>query len=376
MSNDLNIPATGQQMHSALPLVIPTRLWPINWHFLRTICFPHWVLWAVPSVLLLLLIVVAATSTRIQFADQSFATNFLYLLATAVLVLCRYVRFQSFDWFLHRLWMLALMYIWIGYALGNLGLFSSVLFANKLPMIDGTLLAIDRHLGFDWNAYAHLLVDSPALNSFFSFVYARMTFDALLVTIVVAMFRNDQSRVVETCYLMVACGMTSTTIAAFLPSIPTFDTLADSALVAAMKTQGVYFSGQVLERLTALRDAPIVIIDPQKFVGVVTFPSFHCCMALIIMRCNRGIRLISPLATLLGIAIIIGTPVYGGHYIVDLIGGATIMAFYVWLWQAYFSKRLHGLLPVTPEQSFRVPAWLKRFRKTLGGPAGEASGNQ
>ena len=107
------------------------------------------------------------------------------------------------------------MYIWIGYAVGLTGMFSIVLFVNKFPLINDELALVDRTLGFDWYSYAHILLDNPILNAFFSFAYATMTFQGLLLTIMIAMLRNNQCRIVEACYFMVACGITGTIIARF-----------------------------------------------------------------------------------------------------------------------------------------------------------------
>ncbi|MEI7609953.1 MAG: phosphatase PAP2 family protein, partial [Rhodospirillaceae bacterium] len=58
--------------------------------------------------------------------------------------------------------------------------------------------------------------------------------------------------------------------------------------------------------------------------GIVTFPSFHSALAVLLVWAARGLgRMIIPVAALNAVVLAV-TPIYGGHYFVDVIAGITI----------------------------------------------------
>jgi membrane-associated phospholipid phosphatase len=73
-----------------------------------------------------------------------------------------------------------------------------------------------------------------------------------------------------------------------------------------------------------LRQAGVAILAIHDLEGVITFPSFHTIMALLVVQAwwwNRFLRL-----PVLGwnLAVIFSTLPMGGHYFVDLIAGALL----------------------------------------------------
>ena len=58
---------------------------------------------------------------------------------------------------------------------------------------------------------------------------------------------------------------------------------------------------------------------------MVSFPSFHTTMALILIWAFRGTSLIGWLITGLNLAMLCAVPYFGGHYLVDMIAGAAVM---------------------------------------------------
>ncbi|WP_246166519.1 phosphatase PAP2 family protein [Sphingomonas sinipercae] len=60
--------------------------------------------------------------------------------------------------------------------------------------------------------------------------------------------------------------------------------------------------------------------------AVVSFPSFHTVMGLIVLTMWRQYRWVRPLAGLWFAVMLVGTIPFGGHYFVDLIAGALVWA--------------------------------------------------
>jgi hypothetical protein len=333
----------------------------LNIERLRAVFFPHWALWAMPSLVLALCALIDAASPRIEVAHLGYAVAYFYFPMAWFLMLWRYVRFHTFDWFLHRVWYAMMLYLWVNYTTSCVALFSHMLFSLGFPLTNDALAAADHTLGFDWNAYAHVMYDHPWVYLIFSNAYAKLTLSGLMLTPIIAILRNDRIRVIEICFFMLATALTCVVIAGFLPAYPATDSLADAGILRAFELNGHHYLTNISAQLHELRDAPHVVIDLRKAEGLVCFPSFHCCMALIILYCNRGLGLFSWLAYLAGIVIIAATPAYGGHYLVDLIGGGLITLFFIVFWNKYILQRLSPIMPATSAQDFALPMFFKRL---------------
>ncbi|HEY5363961.1 MAG TPA: phosphatase PAP2 family protein [Aestuariivirga sp.] len=340
----------------------PSILKPsINMQRLHAVLFPHWALWAMPSLVLALCALIDGASPRIEVANFGYAVVYFYFPLAWFLMLWRYVRFHTFDWFLHRVWCGMVLYLWVNYTTSCIALFSHMLFAFSFPLIDRSLAVADQALGFDWNAYAHVMYDHPWVNFIFSYSYANLTLGGIMLTPVIAILRNDRIRVIEICFLMSATALTCVVIGGFFPAYPAADSLADAGILRAIELNPHHYLAVISTQLHALREAAHVVIDPRTAEGLVCFPSFHCCMALIIFYCNRGLGPVSWLAYLAGIVIIVATPVYGGHYLVDIFAGGLITLFYVWVWNVKILPRLSPYLPGTSGLDFALPRFFKRL---------------
>lgn len=83
---------------------------------------------------------------------------------------------------------------------------------------------------------------------------------------------------------------------------------------------GVYF----LQSFHAYRDGTAAFLDVRQFSGVVEFPSFHMVMAIVVAFALRGIGLIGWIVAAWCALVAISTVPIGGHYVVDLAGGALL----------------------------------------------------
>jgi membrane-associated phospholipid phosphatase len=57
--------------------------------------------------------------------------------------------------------------------------------------------------------------------------------------------------------------------------------------------------------------------------GIISFPSLHASAALLAIYLVRGLKLIYPV-TVLNLLMLAGTPVFGGHFFVDVLAGVGI----------------------------------------------------
>ena len=333
---------------------------------LRAVFFPHWAMWALPSFVLAVCALIELTTPRITVAHQGYLVIFFWFPTAMVLMAWRYFRFQTFDWFLHRLWGVMLLFLWINYTINAVALFSHMMFAQKFPDITDALQAADVALGFNWNAYAHFMHDNYWPNLIFSNAYADLTMSGIMLTPIIALMRNERVRLMEICFLMLTTALSCVSIAGFFPAFAATDKFADAEILRTIAATGHHYLVNTAQSLHVLRESAHVVIDPRTTDGLVCFPSFHCCMALIIIYSNRGLGWFSAIAALVGLSIIAATPVYGGHYVVDVIVGAAITGLLILVWRTYFAHRTAPLLPGTSAQDFALPAFFKqrRFRES------------
>jgi membrane-associated phospholipid phosphatase len=99
-----------------------------------------------------------------------------------------------------------------------------------------------------------------------------------------------------------------------------FDYMPDAKIF----TPGAYL--MQLRDLPLIRDGSLRIIDFGALTGVVTFPSFHAAAAVLYLWAFWPVRWIGPIALLVNIAMLLATPICGGHYFVDVFAGIAVAA--------------------------------------------------
>ena len=79
-----------------------------------------------------------------------------------------------------------------------------------------------------------------------------------------------------------------------------------------------------IQDLLEVRGSIPKYIDLMHPEGIVQFPSFHPFCGILTIYGARGAMWHFIPALIFGLLLIAGTPVYGGHYFVDVIAGAVV----------------------------------------------------
>ena len=79
-----------------------------------------------------------------------------------------------------------------------------------------------------------------------------------------------------------------------------------------------------MRHLLALRTDPQHVLDLNNLPGLVTFPSFHTAMGIIAIYCSRGTPWLFWPSLIINILMISSTPLFGSHYLIDVIAGAVV----------------------------------------------------
>ncbi len=188
--------------------------------------------------------------------------------------------------------------------------------------VDDGLAKLDAILGFNWLAYAEWVAGRPLVVKAFQLSYTALTLVAIAVfAILFAARRIDRAR--EFVRLVFWSGLVTTVIGLFIPAKAAMDRFAASDLQAIFGPDaGVY----PIPYLNVLRSNVPHVLNLDELPGLVAMPSLHTACGLLIAYSYRKIWLLQPLSIMYAVVMIASTPIMGGHYFVDLIGGGLLVA--------------------------------------------------
>jgi membrane-associated phospholipid phosphatase len=217
------------------------------------------------------------------------------------------------------------------------GTISVVALGTGAPLIDAPLARLDAVMGFDVGEFVRLIVRLPGAVSLLRVCYGGIV-PAIMLTAVILVLIQRLDRLWEFCFVYAGTLTMCSLISAFLPAIGAFIYYSlDRALLDRLPHEaGVYYVSQFI----AFRFDGQRSIDLLHFDGVVNFPSFHCCMALLTAYAYRGFRRITALIYAFSGLVIISCIPIGGHYFSDVVGGAAVWGIFVAM------TRLHRRAPM------------------------------
>jgi len=192
----------------------------------------------------------------------------------------------------------------------------------NLPMQDVALHAIDRALGLHWMAYYNFVSAYHALLAVSVWSYSMIGWPVFGVPLALGWTGRYSRLQIFTLAFAIALVVT-TAISAVVPAMGTYD-LLKFLPDPEQFTPGAYIDQ--LRDLPLVRDGSLRHLHLSGLTGIVTFPSFHAAAAVLYIWAFWPVRWIGPLAAVVNIAMLLATPVVGGHYFIDLIAGGAIAA--------------------------------------------------
>lgn len=201
----------------------------------------------------------------------------------------------------------------------------------NFPFIDSQLSAMDRLLGIDTPAIVITISRWPLLANFLGVAYTSIFYICFIAPIILAL-QGQHQRVWELSTGFGACIVIAAIISVAFPALGNFveaeiQHLAGEGLP---KGAGIYH----LHAVEKYRNGTIPLLDITKLEGVVTFPSFHMVMAIIVAYGFRLMGAISWAVYVWSALVAISTIPIGGHYVIDLVGGAALWTGMRYLWRA------------------------------------------
>ncbi|MFT3977324.1 MAG: phosphatase PAP2 family protein [Sphingomonas bacterium] len=188
------------------------------------------------------------------------------------------------------------------------------------PLADARLAALDATIGFDWLAYVRWMDAHPGLLGLTNLTYQSLSYYSCAAFLLLLVARGP-ARAREFVLLFLSAAILTIVTGILLPARGAMLFHAPEAALfhhIVPGETGTYF----WPALNALRSDPNHMLELGNLPGLVAIPSFHTAMGVIMICCSRGgPRLFLPSLTL-NLLMIAGTPVWGGHYAVDILAGA------------------------------------------------------
>jgi hypothetical protein len=188
------------------------------------------------------------------------------------------------------------------------------------PLQDAALEAIDRHMGIDWAQIMAWVSLHPGWQHVLSFAYSSFAFQTL-TTVLALGIAGQLTRLKSFIGAFVATTLVIIAISAICPAAGPWLFLdiqpasANGFLPTSSTSWPVFL---------ALRDGTLHTVTGIRSEGIITFPSLHAALGVLFPLALWHVRGVRWLALGLNILLVIATPAYGSHYVVDVIAGILV----------------------------------------------------
>jgi hypothetical protein len=193
------------------------------------------------------------------------------------------------------------------------GVMSYLCLASSGHLVDSALLRIDRAMGFDWLAGFHFLQAHPTADTWLRLLYNSMPYQALYVAALLGVM-GRKAILRETFWVVAIAGLLTNIGVMLFPALGPFEQF------------GLQAHGAFLPEMKKLLAGNDLTFSLAHLTGVVCFPSFHTAMAIIYTRALRGTGAVGWSVAAANAVMLLSIPFIGGHYLIDMIAGAGVVA--------------------------------------------------
>lgn len=269
----------------------------------------------------ILLLACALAAIPFLWADFRFELSFFLIFVqwpaisfVAVRLLRRYPAAHAFAGAVEGIFLMSLAALF-----GFLVCYSAA--AGNAPLIDAQLAHVDHFLGYDWQVYARFCAAHPILLQAFRYAYGtNLTQPAVIGFVLFAVAQETRFE------KFVLATVISVALTAFifllLPATTAWSFHGQDALAGKILPDLPTPANSWLGDLIQIRNGGGR--HPARIAGIVAFPSFHCASAILNIWAVWRVRFARLPFLALNIVMIAATPIIGGHYIADLIGGGVV----------------------------------------------------
>ena len=204
------------------------------------------------------------------------------------------------------------------------------------PFQDKVLNQIDLMLGFDFTDLVAFVDGSPLFLEILKLFYFSSLSHIIFITVLLGILKPRY--IMEFCNLYLMCLSATLFVAIFLPAIGPYEYL--HIPLSQVNNIGHEIGRFHIKDINLLRNHTQYTIKLSDMNGLISFPSFHTALAILIPYSVRKIKYIFPLLVLSSAIVLIATLPIGGHYLIDIIGGAIITALMILTYNRFSKQKL------------------------------------
>lgn len=300
--------------------------------------FPHPGLWIVMMVFALIHpIWLTYSSVKIDYEDAWMVTLFgCWLLFIGV-------RYQEKSPIVGALAFTGAYLLLIGQILRTMTYMGT---AAGYPLIDTYLSAFDKAAGFDWIAHVAWVNANPWAIVVLNKVYMSIL-SAMMVAIgmLVVMRRFDRLR--EVLLINGSLSLLGVVFCTFLPAIGAYAYYSPAAdLVGNIPSAAGRYH---LEHFNGLRSGALLSFNYGETKGIITFPSFHTIVPVLLLWSLRRTWAFWPALPISAI-MILSTISIGGHHLADVVASIILCIISISLYARCIAE------PASPQTRSVIPA--------------------
>jgi PAP2 superfamily len=180
--------------------------------------------------------------------------------------------------------------------------------ASAFPLVDSALTRLDVILfGFEWPVEANWVANHPDLDWILQHAYFSIYYQGALVFLIGSISRPGDRNGEIIWHLCISLALTCA-IFSFTPAL---------GHVAHIGTDW-------MTTLIMLRSGELAAFDFSHVQGIISFPSFHTTLAILLVYAVRHHRWVLAALVPLNMLLVMATLSVGGHYLVDLPAGVAV----------------------------------------------------
>jgi membrane-associated phospholipid phosphatase len=187
-----------------------------------------------------------------------------------------------------------------------------------MPLQDAAFDAMDRALGFNWNEMLAFMNRWPGFFLFMRAIYLSLTLQMTAVVLLLAFTgRLAWLRVYMLAFIFTA--LLTIALSALVPAEGAwlhYGLKAGQSVMPSSHTSWPVFHG--------LRDGSYRLVMAAGSEGIITFPSLHAALAVILMAAFWPVPIARWVSAAVNSLMLAATPIDGSHYLVDVLAGVAI----------------------------------------------------
>jgi len=229
---------------------------------------------------------------------------------------------------------------------------SYVAASAALPLRDASFDAIDRAIGFDWKALLGFMERWPAFHIFMRAIYLSLTLQ-MTATVLLLGFTGRLAWLRVYTLAFIFAALVTIAISAVLPAEGVW--LHYGFKAAAPSIMPV--SSSSWPAFLGLRDGSFRHLMAIGSEGIITFPSLHAALAVILIAAFWPVRAARWPSVVVNSLMVAATPIDGSHYVIDVLVGIAVAV--LCLFAARALVALHaGMVPAAQQVMVPAPAGL------------------